>query len=95
MLLFLMDPSAQDDIITAVGPNLQVVGAKEINAEGMLVTPGWIDVHTHYDARELLCDSMLTQPFFTVHSSEATWDPLLSPSAHCGVTTGRQIVSLF
>ena len=26
-------------------------GAREIDAEGMLVTPGWVDIHTHYDGQ--------------------------------------------
>ena len=26
-------------------------GKREINADGMLVTPGWVDVHTHYDGQ--------------------------------------------
>ncbi len=24
---------------------------REVNAEGMLVTPGWVDIHTHYDGQ--------------------------------------------
>ena len=36
--------------ITAVG---QVTGSgrAEIDADGLLVTPGWVDVHTHYDGQ--------------------------------------------
>ena len=25
--------------------------ARELNAEGLLVTPGWVDIHTHYDGQ--------------------------------------------
>ena len=24
---------------------------RELNAEGLLVTPGWVDIHTHYDGQ--------------------------------------------
>jgi len=26
-------------------------GRREINAGGLLVTPGWVDIHTHYDGQ--------------------------------------------
>jgi N-acyl-D-amino-acid deacylase len=26
-------------------------GARELDADGLLVTPGWVDVHTHYDGQ--------------------------------------------
>lgn len=26
-------------------------GARELDADGMLVTPGWVDIHTHYDGQ--------------------------------------------
>ena len=26
-------------------------GRREINASGLLVTPGWVDIHTHYDGQ--------------------------------------------
>jgi imidazolonepropionase-like amidohydrolase len=26
-------------------------GRQEIEADGLLVTPGWVDIHTHYDGQ--------------------------------------------
>jgi N-acyl-D-aspartate/D-glutamate deacylase len=36
--------------VTAVG-TVDGTGAREIDADGALVTPGWVDVHTHYDGQ--------------------------------------------
>ena len=36
--------------IAAIGTPLGA-GRREIDAEGMLVTPGWVDIHTHYDGQ--------------------------------------------
>src|SRR4029077_19616941 len=38
--------------ITAVGGK-QGPGKREIDADGLLVTPGWVDVHTHYDGQAM------------------------------------------
>ena len=49
-------PGFQADIavtagkISAIGPNLPA-GREEIDAQGKLVTPGFVDLHTHYDAQ--------------------------------------------
>src|SRR4051812_30736934 len=36
--------------ITVVGV-VEGTGATEIDADGALVTPGWVDVHSHYDGQ--------------------------------------------
>ena len=36
--------------IVAVGNDIGP-GKKEIDAAGSLVTPGWVDIHTHYDGQ--------------------------------------------
>src|SRR5205807_171806 len=38
--------------IAAVGGK-QGPGRREIDASGLLVTPGWVDVHTHYDGQAM------------------------------------------
>jgi N-acyl-D-amino-acid deacylase len=44
------DVAVQGDRIVAVGHDVGR-GHRELDADGALVTPGWVDVHTHYDAQ--------------------------------------------
>ena len=37
-------------IVVAIGTDVGP-GTREIDATGLLVTPGWVDVHTHYDGQ--------------------------------------------
>ena len=46
------DLSLQDGRIAAIGPNLPK-GREEIDAVGKLVTPGFVDIHTHYDGQAI------------------------------------------
>ena len=43
------DVAIADGVITEVGPNLR--GDNELDASGCAVAPGFIDIHTHYDAQ--------------------------------------------
>jgi N-acyl-D-aspartate/D-glutamate deacylase len=44
------DVAVDGDRIVDVGADLPK-GRREIDADGMLVTPGWVDIHTHYDGQ--------------------------------------------
>ena len=44
------DVAISNDRIVAVGDDVGE-GAREIDATGLLVTPGWVDIHTHYDGQ--------------------------------------------
>jgi N-acyl-D-aspartate/D-glutamate deacylase len=52
------DIAIDGDRISAIG-KLGEVGRREIDASGLLVTPGWVDVHTHYDG-QATWDSLLS-----------------------------------
>ena len=47
---FLGDIAIDDGKITKVGEVINS-GKKEIDADGNLVSPGWVDIHTHYDGQ--------------------------------------------
>jgi len=44
------DVAVKDGKIAAVG-QLSGKGSEEIAAKGLLVTPGFVDIHTHYDGQ--------------------------------------------
>ncbi len=46
--LFEGDVAVSGGVITAVG-EVTGSGREEIDADGLLVTPGFVDIHTHYD----------------------------------------------
>ena len=52
------DVAIDGDRISAVGSDVGP-GRREIDATGLLVTPGWVDIHTHYDG-QVTWDTHLT-----------------------------------
>lgn len=47
---FQADVAIQNGMIAEVGTDVGP-GEREVDATGKLVTPGWVDMHTHYDAQ--------------------------------------------
>ena len=58
---FEADVLIRDGRIEKIGPNLE--GDRELDASGAVVTPGFIDIHTHYDA-QVFWDPALTPSCF-------------------------------
>jgi N-acyl-D-amino-acid deacylase len=47
------DVAVQDGVIKAVGAVNGDASTREIDATGLLVTPGFVDLHTHYDGQSI------------------------------------------
>jgi N-acyl-D-aspartate/D-glutamate deacylase len=65
---FAGDIAMKDGVIVEIGSVVSGDALETIDAAGLIVSPGFVDIHTHYDG-------------------QATWDPVLDPSASHGVTT--------
>ncbi|OHV03863.1 N-acyl-D-amino-acid deacylase family protein [Mycobacterium talmoniae] len=51
------DVAVRDGVIAAVGA-VNGSGTREIDATGLLVTPGFVDLHTHYDGQAIWSDRL-------------------------------------
>ena len=54
---FIGDVAVSDGVIAAVG-TVEGPGDREIDATGLLVTPGFVDLHTHYDGQAIWSDRL-------------------------------------
>jgi N-acyl-D-amino-acid deacylase len=54
---YLGDVAVSDGVIAMVG-TVRGEAAREIDATGLLVTPGFVDLHTHYDGQAIWSDRM-------------------------------------
>ena len=69
------DVAIRNGKISAIGHNLPR-GVEEIDAKGKIVTPGFIDVHTHYDA----------QVTWSSHITPSSWNGVTTTMiGNCGV----------
>src|SRR5271156_5431153 len=53
------DVAVRDGVIAAGGSGSGSTAAREIDATGLLITPGFVDLHTHYDGQSI-CSERLT-----------------------------------
>lgn len=73
--VYTADIAIRDDKIHAIGKNLGA-GHREIDADGCIVTPGFVDVHTHYDG----------QATWDPYLSPSTWHGVTTAiMGNCGV----------
>ena len=56
------DIAIDDGLVSIVG-DVQQPGREEIDAQGKLVTPGFVDIHTHFDG-QITWDPLLTPSFW-------------------------------
>ena len=59
------DVAIDGDTVTAVG-RVTERGAREIDAEGLVVAPGFVDVHTHFDAQAFWDPTLSPSPLHGV-----------------------------
>ena len=52
------DVAVSDGKIVEVADRIDAEAAREVNADGLLVTPGWVDIHTHYDGQATWDDEL-------------------------------------
>lgn len=53
------DVGVTGGVITSVGRSVKGSAAREIDATGLLVTPGFVDLHTHYDGQAIWSDRLI------------------------------------
>ena len=52
--------------ITGVGSFADESATRTVDADGLLVTPGWVDIHTHYDG-QATWDEVLAPSLSLIH----------------------------
>ena len=99
---FLADVGIKGDSIAAVAPHLDAAGARIIDAQGMVVSPGFIDVHSHSEPREGGQDAIgnpaaennIRQGVTTVFASPDGGGPILVADYLSKVAAGKPAINV-
>ncbi|MGA7417745.1 MAG: amidohydrolase family protein [Acidimicrobiales bacterium] len=62
------DVAVDGGVVTAVGRLEDLAAARTIDADGLLVAPGWVDIHTHYDGQATWDDTIAPSSWHGVTS---------------------------
>ena len=76
---FVADVAIQDGKVVEVG-SVSESGREEIDAAGKIVTPGFVDIHTHYDG-QATWDELLTP---TAWHGVTSWSKSRRPAGDNG-----------
>jgi N-acyl-D-amino-acid deacylase len=69
-----VDVAIDDGLIAALEPKAGSA-RREVDAEGLLVLPGWVDIHTHYDGQATWDPAM----------TPSSWHGVTTIFGNCGV----------
>ncbi len=84
---FAADVGIKGDTIAAVAPRLDATGARVIDATGRIVSPGFIDVHTHSDAGQTVVPGDTIEPLVRDDKQDIVGNPGAENDVRQGVTT--------
>lgn len=84
---FLADVGIKGDSIAAVAPRLDATGARIIEARGLVVSPGFIDVHAHADAGNTAVPAGTVDPLVRDDKQDLIGNPAAENDVRQGVTT--------
>lgn len=84
---FAADVGIKGDTIAAVGPRLDATGARVIDAAGLIVSPGFVDVHTHSDGGATAVPYDTIEPLVRDDKQDIIGNPAAENDVRQGVTT--------
>ena len=83
----LADVGIKGDAVAAVAPHLVTTGARVVEARGLVVAPGFIDVHTHGDAGNTAVPAGTIDPLVRDDKQDLIGNPAAENDVRQGVTT--------